>query len=252
MNEVLLRQMAVDYCCGMDDVADERNHFTQFDFREGRRRFREEPVCFLKLAVINGKILFTGKSDIVQWCEDTYKDTDGAWFLEAKNLKKINDRIIRDGYRIGQVHPFYIPSCMPERVSWNNTDQYDIRWYRGKEIEQFRGDGRFSNAYTFYEDAPDVIGVSAGQDGKILGMAGASADSPTMWQIGIDVDRSSRRTGIGKMLVSLLKNEILGQGILPYYGTAFSHIASQKVALGAGFIPAWAELVTEKIADRQT
>jgi hypothetical protein len=49
------------------------------------------------------------------------------------------------------------------------------------------------------------------------------------------------------MLVTLLKNEILEQDRLPYYGTSMSHIASQKVALGAGFVPAWAELVTDRI-----
>ena len=79
-------------------------------------------------------------------------------------------------------------------------------------------------------------------------MAGASADSPAMWQIGINVDPQMREAGIGKMLVTLLKNEILKKGILPFYGTSMSHIASQRVALGAGFVPAWAELATSKIS----
>ena len=78
-------------------------------------------------------------------------------------------------------------------------------------------------------------------------MAGASMDSPVMWQIGINVDSDTRAKGIGKMLVTLLKNEILGMNRLPYYGKSMSHITSQKVALGAGFVPAWAELVTDRI-----
>ena len=48
--------------------------------------------------------------------------------------------------------------------------------------------------------------------------------------------------GIGSMLVAVLKNEILKRGKLPFYGTSMSHIASQRVALGAGFVPMWAEL----------
>ena len=52
--------------------------------------------------------------------------------------------------------------------------------------------------------------------------------------------------GIGSMLVELLKNEILDLGKIPFYGTAMSHISSQKVALNAGFYPAWAELYCEK------
>jgi hypothetical protein len=69
-----------------------------------------------------------------------------------------------------------------------------------------------------------------------------------MWQIGININPESRERGIGKMLVTLLKNEVLKRGILPYYGTSLSHIASQKVALGSGFLPAWAELVTCRIS----
>ena len=92
-----------------------------------------------------------------------------------------------------------------------------------------------------------MLGVAALRGGRILGMAGASADSPTMWQIGINVEPEARGEGVASMLVGLLKNEILKSGILPFYGTAASHIASQRTALAAGFLPAWAELVTTKI-----
>ena len=114
-------------------------------------------------------------------------------------------------------------------------------------IEAFRGDDRYSEAFAFEPDAPDVLGVAAFREGQMLGVAGASSDSPTMWQIGINVNPESREAGIGTLLVTLLKNEILRRGFLPYYGTSMSHIASQRVALGSGFLPAWAELVTAKI-----
>ena len=48
-------------------------------------------------------------------------------------------------------------------------------------------------------------------------------------------------------LVTELKNELLRRGILPFYGTSPSHLASQRLALGAGFVPAWAELVTSRV-----
>jgi predicted GNAT family acetyltransferase len=90
-----------------------------------------------------------------------------------------------------------------------------------------------------------VLGVAALRKGEIVGMAGASADSPTMWQIGINVEPACRGEGLASLLVTLLKNEILKRGVLPFYGTALSHIASQRTALVAGFLPAWAELVAE-------
>ena len=141
------------------------------------------------------------------------------------------------------VHPFYIA----EAATDVDTKDYDIRFYEKDEIEQFRGDNRYDEAYAFSPDAPDMLGVSASKDGRILGMAGASCDSDTMWQIGINVEDIERGNGIGTMLVALLKNEVLKRGKLPYYGTAMSHVASQRVALSAGFVPAWVELCTSKL-----
>ncbi|WP_026658626.1 GNAT family N-acetyltransferase [Butyrivibrio sp. AC2005] len=243
MNDILCEQLSRDYCCSKADVLDDKNHFTEHSFIDGRRRYHEKEECYLKLIVINGKILFTGQKDIINWCQETYAEEGSEWFLEAKNLHRLNDRLGKDGYQIGMVHPFYIT----EKTSEVDTSDYEIKWYRGKEIEQFRGDSRFCEAYTFCKTAPDMVGVAAIRDGNILGMAGASMDSPLMWQIGINVEPAGRKKGIGKKLVTLLKNEILTKGRLPYYGTSMGHIASQKVALGAGFIPAWAELVTDRI-----
>ena len=49
------------------------------------------------------------------------------------------------------------------------------------------------------------------------------------------------------MLVSLLRNEILREGKVPFYGAAVSHAISQSIAVRAGFVPAWAELTTRRI-----
>lgn len=243
LNEILCRQLSIDYCCKADDVLDDRNHFTIHQFLQDRRKFQEGKECFLKIAVINGKLLFSGRKDILDWCQERYPSAGSEWFFEAKNMRLLNDRLHEDGYQIETVHPFFIA----DTASKVDVGNYEIRWYEGDEIEQFRGDDRFGEAYAFCSDAPDVIGVAAIYNGNIWGMAGASCDSPTMWQIGINVGKQHGHSGIGKMLVMLLKNEILKRGILPYYGTSMSHIASQRVALGAGFVPAWAELATSRI-----
>ena len=77
-------------------------------------------------------------------------------------------------------------------------------------------------------------------------MAGASADSPQLWQLGVNVLPEMRGRGIGAALIARLKNAVIARGKLPYYGTAVSHIASQRVAVKAGFLPAWAELLGEE------
>lgn len=243
MNEILCRQLALDYCCTPEEVGDGAHHFTEHRFLDGRRRFQEGRACFLKIAVVNGKLLFTGQREIVDWCREAYASACAPWFFEAKNLRALNDRLRSCGCQIEMIHPFFIA----ERPSGTNTDGYEIHWFRDGEIERFRGDARFDEAFAFCADAPDLLGVAALRDGEILGMAGASGDSPTMWQIGINVAPGEEGAGIGTMLVTLLKNEILRGGILPYYGTSLSHLASQRLALAAGFVPAWVELVTSPV-----
>ena len=240
MNEILARQLALDYSCDVKDILDEKNHFLLDERREGRRRFQERNMTCLKAAVVNGKVLFSGMESVVSWCRERYQETEGAWFLEVNRLRELDERLSREGYRVECAHPFYIA----QEPSFVDSGDYEIRWYEGKEIDAFRGDVRFGESYAFDADAPDVLGVSASLQGEILGMAGASCDSPYMWQIGIDVLPAARGRGIGSMLVAKLKNEILNRGILPFYGTSQSHIASQRVALRAGFVPAWAELMS--------
>ncbi|MBQ8093978.1 MAG: GNAT family N-acetyltransferase [Clostridia bacterium] len=242
MNPVLCRQLAADYCCSVNDVLDRQNHFTVHQYLDGRRRFQESDECFLKIAAVNGKLLFSGNSEILTWCTEQFENDASDWFFEAENLHRLNERLYYEGYRIGMVHPFYIA----EQVTDAGPD-VDVSWFEKEEINQFQGDPRFNEAVAFDKNAQDMLAVAAVKDGQILGMAGASCDSPTMWQIGINVMPESRTSGIGTRLVSLLKNEVLKRGILPFYGTSMSHIASQRVAIGAGFMPAWAELVTTKV-----
>ena len=66
MNKVLARQLAIDFCTDEESVLSKQNVFTCYTPLDGRRIFQEKE-CFLKVAVVNGKILATGKKDIIDW-----------------------------------------------------------------------------------------------------------------------------------------------------------------------------------------
>lgn len=85
----------------------------------------------------------------------------------------------------------------------------NIKIFIGDELEQFRGDKRFGEAFIFDGLPKDEIGIGAYKDGRLLGMAGATSDSDRMWQIGINVMPEAEGLGIGTMLVAAIKNEIL-------------------------------------------
>ena len=243
MNQLLCKQLSIDYCCDIEDVLDDKNHFNEHVFLYGRRRYREKDKCYLKVVSINSKLLFCGDKQILDVCRKQFSDDPGEWFFEVRNLRKLDQILSEYGCRIHAARPFFIA----EEISEVDSGSYDVRWYGEKDILQFRDDPRYEEAFVFDPDAPDVIGVSLSKDGKILSMAGASSDSPLMWQVGINTSADERGKGLGSICVGLLKNEILRKGVLPFYGTSSSHIVSQKVALNAGFRPAWSELVSEKI-----
>ena len=239
MHELLARQLAADFCLSEAEVLDAQHHFTIFSPRADRRQYMEITPCILKIAVVGGKLLFTGRADVIARCRELYHDANAPWFMEAPNLAALDRELHAFGARIRHARPFYIPSAPVQA----NPGELTIRRFQRDEIEQFRGDERFGEAYGFCDTAPDMLGVAALRGGEYLGMAGASADSPYLWQIGINVQPEARGMGVGQLLVSLLREDVLAQGRLPYYGTSISHLESQRVALGAGFRPAWFELV---------
>ena len=241
---LLYRQLALDYCCSLEEVENKQNQYHEYVPLEGRRRFEEKDNCYLKIMTFRNKLFFTGEMEIIQWCKDRWGDMEAAWFMEAPMMKELNHRLGLDGYEIAKIHPFFISweESQPEPES----SDWQTRYFWGAEIGQFRDDVRFRKAFSFCPTAPDEIGIAALDGENILGMAGVSADSEKLWQIGIDVMKEARGRKIGVGLVKLLKNEILRLGKLPYYGTAVSHNISQNIAFQAGFRPAWTELITRR------
>lgn len=242
VNGILAKQLALDFCTDVESVCSNKNIFTEYTRLDGRRIFLEGE-CFLKAASVNGKLLVSGRRDIIEWMQEIYQHVNAAWFMDMKSLHELEKGLSKFGCQIGQAHPFYIAA----EESAVDTKDYEIKIMIGAELEQFRGDDRFGEAFLFEDVPKDEIGVGAYKNGKILGMAGATSDSETMWQIGINVMLEAEGLGIGTMLVTIIKNEILKRGKLPFYGTSMSHIGSQRVALRAGFVPAWAELYCEAV-----
>lgn len=97
---------------------------------------------------------------------------------------------------------------------------------------------------------PTMVAAIAEKDGEIVGVCGASADSPQMWQLGIDVAPEHRGRGLAPALTSAVAEAVLDEGKLPYYGTSASNIPSMRSALAAGFKPTWVEVLSRP-ADEQ-
>lgn len=242
-NEQILQitktQLALDYNCQLSDFEKDKNTIVKNGLLEGRRIYISDG-CFFKILCFGNKAIICTESSMIPWCEENLLNSNTAWLFEYPKLRTIDKKLQEYGHEIEDIHYYYLPRPNISEIK----PIASTKWYEEEEIMQFKGDNRFKQAFAYDKNHPDVLSVAAFDGVNIMGMAGASTDSNTMWQIGIDVIPEYRGRGIGTYLVKLLKNEILKRGKVPFYGTASSHFHSQNIALNAGFYPAWAELVS--------
>ena len=107
----------------------------------------------------------------------------------------------------------------------------------------------WSNALCEKRKGLDILGIGAYDAGKLIGLAGASADCPNMWQIGIDVLPEYRNRGVASALTSALAVEILRRNKVPFYCCAWSNLASARNAMRSGFSPAWVQMTVKSESD---
>jgi hypothetical protein len=245
IKKIMYEQLASDLGCSSNDIENDKNIFVFSKKLESARICNWHNISKLNLICINNKIVARSEdNNLIQWLIENYSNFNGAWLSEYYSSRQLDEGLKQFGICIGNFQPFFIPHENKILPNFELLNDLEIEWYDQKEILKFEGDKRFKEAIIFDKGAPDMIAVTAKKDGEIIAMSGANADSKTMWQMGISVIPNYKSQGIGTAMVTLLKNKIMDTGILPYYGTAMSHIKSQKTAIKAGFIPAWSELCT--------
>ena len=135
-----------------------------------------------------------------------------------------------------------------DKICQINTD-FDIVILEGAAIKKLYEDHRFHMAlgYCQEQERKDMLAVVAYEYREIVGVAGASNDTDLIWQIGIDVVPDKQKHHVATDIVKIISNEVLKRGKIPYYGTAWSNIASKRVAINAGYKPVWVEMKAKKI-----
>lgn len=161
--------------------------------------------------------------------------------FETPNMQWLNDRLIEKGHRICFMAEYYLPDVdkipdLPCRYELRILEQTDFT-----ELYLLE----WSNALCKDRKHLDVLGIGAYDDGKLIGLAGCSADCEDMWQIGVDVLPDYRRQGIAAALTSRLARHILAREKVPFYCSAWSNIRSVRNAVKSGFIPAWVEMTAK-------
>ena len=243
------KQLSYEFNCTPDDFSKDENLITTPILHEKRRKFSDE-IFFLQMATFGKGTVISADNSIHPWLHEWVREKSGIWLFEQHNFFELEMEIRKSGYKMALTHHMFLPKSELVNI---DTD-LNIKWLEQEEITEYYGREEFPNALCdrFRPDRPDVLAVVALDGNKIMGMAGGSADTPKLWQIGIDVDPSYRGRGIAKTLVSLLRNETFRRGAIPYYGTSLSNLASWKTALSSGFTPAWIEVESRKLAENRS
>ena len=239
--QIALEQLATDFGTLPDALGLGHNLFT-LRRHDSRRRPYEERAP-LNVLCMGGICAFcSADAALRDALRREYADCGGDWFLELDSLRRLDGVLAPFGMRAQSYHQYYLPgrNRRPARPA------LEVQWYEGEALLRFEGDGRFDEALAGDPACPDQLAVTALIGGSIAGMAAASRDSERLWQIGVNVDAAARGRGIATGLVALLTDELIARGIVPFYGTAASHILSQRVAVAAGYVPAWAELSADR------
>ncbi|MDR2570877.1 MAG: GNAT family N-acetyltransferase, partial [Oscillospiraceae bacterium] len=200
--------------------------FNEANENPGRRPFPRGQRHFEMLTMGNA-VIISATPDILPYVREQ---------LEGKNRDEAFNMSFVYGVGICYLpdNPQAIP--MPDRFKFELIERNDIlKLYDICKHDDFP----YVFSYDIDHPRPDVLASTAIINGDIVGIAGSSRDCEMMWQIGINVLPDFRKHGIAKFLTNMLAIEILNRGKIPYYTTAPGNIASQRVAISAGFKPAW-------------
>ncbi len=241
--KIAMEQSAVDLNCKAEDFQARDNRIVYSAAHDNARRYLTFPfICNL---VSYGNNVVASVQEDLQEIVRSYIDSYAVEHLfETPNMQVINTELMEKGYQICFMAEYFLPDV---NVLRELPCKYKLRVLESKDFEQLYVP-QWSNALCEDRKQLDVLGIGAYDGGRLIGLAGCSADCDTMWQIGIDVLPDYRRQGIAAALTSKLALEILDRDKVPFYCAAWSNIKSVRNAVKSGFRPAWVEMTAKETA----
>ena len=238
------KQLDIDMNCSESDFESCEIVVTEAAKNPGRNMFGD---CdrMLNACCFGGSAVFSVNRELISELKTLFAGHDPSWIFEPKTLVALEEKLYLSGHNISDMYQYYVPD--PEVAK--TEEMFDIQWIEQDELKQYLDLSVAQDALGFDEGAPDILAVAAKDNGKIVGMAAASLDSPLFWQIGAQVLPEYRGQGIATNLVGLLKDETLKRGAIPYFGSFSTHTVSQSVGYAAGFFPCWSKIVSSPRTD---
>lgn len=239
--EIALQQSAYDCNCDAKDFLQEKNIVTISKKHEKARVYLPLPLECDLVSYGNNIVAQTSErtADVVSQYINKYSV---AHCFETPNIHVLNDALEKFGLKICFMAEYFLPDV--QKLQELSCD-YELRVLHQEDFADLYIP-EWSDALCEDRKEKDVLGVGAYDNGKLVGLAGCSADCEMMYQIGVNVLPEYRKKGIASALTSRLALEILALGKVPFYCAAWCNIKSVRNAIKCGFRPAWVELTARE------
>lgn len=240
--DIALKQSAIDCNCRPEDFLSDK-HLVTLSKKDVRAR-RYLPLPFECDMVSYGNCVVAQTSERVAKAVEGYLEKyAAAHAFETPNIHVLDDLLQPYGLKVCFMAEYFLPDVDLIRPL---DCSYETRILHSEDFRDLYLP-EWSNALCEKRRELDVLGVGAYYEGRLVGLAGCSADCEDMYQIGIDVLPEYRRQGIASALTCRLAVEILKLGKVPFYCTAWCNLKSARNAVKCGFRPAWVELTARDI-----
>jgi hypothetical protein len=240
--KIAMQQSAFDSNCRMDDFIQTENKIVISGHNPNARKYLELPF-YCDLTSYGSNIVASVSEELAEIVSEYIAKYPVEHCFETPNLHILSEKL----------KPFHLNVCF--MAEYFLPDMDSIKLITCKYETKVMEPGQFSayylpewgNALCEKRKHLDRLAVGAFDNGKLIGLAGCSADCDTMWQIGVDVLPEYRRQEIASSLTSKLAIEVLNRNIVPFYCCAWSNIKSARNAIKSGFKPAWVQVTVKSI-----
>ena len=236
------RMLSIDLNCSQSDLNSGHTVIREALKLEGRRCF---PFRFPSITVVtmgNGTVICCDASRLT-WAKEHLGAMTRDELFSPATIAMIETFVQRNGQSLAGPDLKFV--CARSTLCrYGSPNGVCIDLLQDEEVRKLYNVPGFTHAlqYRANTDRPDIIACIARFDGQVVGIAGASADCDSLWQIGIDVVEYVRGRGIGKALLAHLTQAVFDAGQIPYYSTVSSNIASRSIAFKVGYWPVWVEM----------
>ncbi len=245
--QAVLTVLANDLACDVKDFERDGVIVVEAEERAGRRRFPFRRPSLWMVTTGRGVVISCNQERAAH-VQRALEGIPRNHVFGANTLARLTRIVTPDGQELHGPYQNTVswPTSFDAAQQPSGTDMELLYGSQVRELYRYPG---FDNALGYHADdtQPDVVAVAARSNGQVVGVAGVSADSDVIWQIGVDVQAAYQQRGIGRAMVSRATEAVFKAGRVPHYGYAVANLPSARLVLSLGYWPAWIEVYARDV-----